>query len=334
MSPMTDGDHSDGPLSRGRRVAQRRFEAARSQLAIQRRKSGPVDVLLRIYERDHENFGSVLGSAIAFRLFLFLFSLIVLSVGIGVLVLGRGWFGDGVSDDLGISGTIATQIDEALSQDDSSGLLLVIGGLVATAWAGRNLALTMTAASANAWRIPRPSGMTSVRAVGVVIGLVAVVVVLATVLRLVQANANVIVVATSIVAIFAAYAAAWFTLTLVLPRATRDPSSLLPGALLTGLTFALLGWVSRFYLVPRVESGSEFLGGLGITAVVLGWLFFASRIMVASLAFNAVLYEAYGSLLDLLLSLPGLRRLRDHRSVQWLTDSEPQASGSMPERPL
>lgn len=288
---------------------------------------------LRIYERDHENFGSVLGSAIAFRLFLFLFSLIVLCVGIGVLVLGRGWFGDGLGDDLGISGTIATQIDEALRQDDSSGLLLVIGGVAATAWAGRNLALTLTAASANAWRIPRPSGTTSLRAVGVVIGLVAVVVIIATLLRLVQADANVIVVATSLVAVFLAYAAAWFTLTLVLPRATRDPSSLLPGAAIAGFTFAVLGWVSRFYLVPRVESGSEVLGGLGITAVTLGWLFLASRVMVASLAVNAVLYESYGSFLDFLLSLPGLRRLRKLRLTRWLLESKSSATDTLPDRP-
>jgi uncharacterized BrkB/YihY/UPF0761 family membrane protein len=322
-NPETEEDRSDGLLARSRRRAEIRLEAIRVRLAGQRERSGPLDVALRIYERDHENFGSVLGSAVAFRLFLFLFSLVVLSVGVGTLVLGQGWFGDGLSDDLGVGGAIATQVDEALRQDDSSGLILAIGGLAATAWAGKNLAITLTAASANAWRIPRPAGVTSVRAVGVVIGLVTTVMVLATVLRLVQANANVIIVATSFIAIFVAYAAVWFGLTLVLPRATRDPSSLLPGAVLSGATFALLGWVSQFYLVPRLESGSDVLGGLGITAVTLGWLFFASRIMVASLGVNAVLYERYGSFLDLLLSLPGLRRLRDRRVVQWLLEGQP-----------
>jgi uncharacterized BrkB/YihY/UPF0761 family membrane protein len=86
-----------------------------------------VDVAVRIYERDRENFGSVLGS-----------------------------------------------------------LLLVAGGVIATVWAGRNLAITLTAASANAWRIPRPGGMTSARAVGVVIGLLSAVMVFAGLLRLIH----------------------------------------------------------------------------------------------------------------------------------------------------
>lgn len=325
--PETEGNGSDGLVARSRRRALSHAESARLRLAEQRKRSGPLDAAVRIYERDHEYFGSVLGSAIAFRLFLFMFALIVLSVGAGVLVLGQGWFGDALSDDLGITGTIAAQVDEALRQGNSSGLLLVIGGLVTTAWAGRNLAVTLTAASATAWRIPRPAAITSARAVGVVVALVAAFMVVASVLRLVQGDADVIVVATSIVAVFAAYSMVWFALTLVLPRATRDPSSLLPGAVLTGATFAVLGWVSQFYLVPRLESGSEVLGGLGIAAVVLGWLFIASRIMVASLAVNAVLYERYGSLLDLLLALPGLRRLHGYRVVQWLLDAESSAEG-------
>jgi uncharacterized BrkB/YihY/UPF0761 family membrane protein len=106
----------------------------------------------------------------------------------------------------------------------------------------------------------------------------------------------------------------------VLPRATRDPTSLLPGAALTGVTFAGLSWISQFYLVPRLDTGSELLGGLGLTAVALGWLFIASRIMVAGLVVNAVLYEQYGSLLDLLLSLPVLRRLRRYQWIRQLLE--------------
>jgi uncharacterized BrkB/YihY/UPF0761 family membrane protein len=159
--------------------------------------------------------------------------------------------------------------------------------------------------------------MTSVRAVSVVIGLISAAIVFATVLRVVEASANLIVITTSFLAIFVAYSAVWFALTLVLPRATRDPTSLLPGAALTGATLAGLGWISQFYLVPRLGEG-EMLGGLGITAVALGWLFLGSRVMVASLVVNAVIYERFGSLLDLLLSLPGLRRLRSRPFFQRL----------------
>jgi uncharacterized BrkB/YihY/UPF0761 family membrane protein len=311
-----------GRLARGRERADQLAESARGWLARRRAAGGPLDVVARIWERDHENFGSVLGSAVAFRLFLFLFALIVLSVGAGALLLGQGWVGDGLADDLGITGTIATEVDEALREGESAGLLLVIGGLISTAWAGKNLAVTLAAASASAWRLTRPAGMTSVRTVGVVIAVIAVIAIVATVIRLVQDASGVIVVATSLLAIFCSYAAAWFALTLVLPRATRDPSALLPGALLVGAIFAALGWVSQFYLVPRLESGSEALGGIGIAGVILGWLFIASRIMVGSLAVNAVLYERLGSVLGLLLALPGLSRLRGYRVVDRLLDTD------------
>lgn len=264
----------------------------------------------------------MLGSAVAFRLFLFMFALIVLVVGVGAMVLGQGWVGDGASDELGLSGTLAVEVDEALRKGDSSGVLLVIGGLLTTAWAGRNLAITLTAASATAWRIPRPAGLTSLRTVGVVIGLIVAVSVLAGALRFVEDTGGVVLVAGSLLAIFFAYGTTWFALTLVLPRRTRDPSSLLPGAAAVGATFLALGWASQFYLLPRLQSGSEMLGGLGIAAIALGWLFVASRIMVASLSMNAVIYERFGSLLEELLQLPGLRRLRDSRSIRWLLEAQ------------
>jgi uncharacterized BrkB/YihY/UPF0761 family membrane protein len=279
-------------------------------------------VAVRVYQRDHDNFGSVLGSAIAFRLFLFMFALVVFVVGVGALLLGRGWVGDDVSTDLGLTGTLAVEVDEALRKGNSSGALLAIGGLVTTAWAGRNLAITLTAASAAAWRIPRPGGITQLRTVGVVIGLIVAVTVVGGVLRLIKDSAGVVVVATSVLALLSVYSAIWFALTLVLPRATRDPTSLLPGAIVVGATFALLGWVSQFYLMPRLQSGSEILGGLGVAAVALGWLFIASRVMVATLALNAVVYEQFGSLLEGLLKLPGFRRLRGTRAVQWLLDAQ------------
>lgn len=317
-----------GVATRTRERAVRLGASGRDWLDRRRSENGPIDLVVRIWERDHGSFGSVLGSAVAFRLFLFLFALIVLIVGLGALVLGQGWFGDGVADELGLTGAIADEVDDAFEEGKSAGWLLAIGGLVTTAWAGRNLAVTLTAASASAWRLARPPGMTSVRTVGVVIGLAGVVMVLASVLRLVKGTSNLVLIATSVTAVFLAYAGVWFALSLVLPRATRDPSSLLPGAALVGATFAALGWVSQFYLAPRLESSSELLGGLGIAAVALGWLFIASRIMVASLAVNAVLYERLGSLLEGLLSLPGLGRLRGRRPVRWLLEASESGSGA------
>ena len=73
-----------------------------------------VDLGLRIYERDKEAAGSVVGSAIAFRLFLFFVPLLLFVVGL------LGFFAEFVTtkdvDDAGITGTIAQQIGTALAQ--------------------------------------------------------------------------------------------------------------------------------------------------------------------------------------------------------------------------
>jgi len=46
--------------------ARRRLDQAHHRLTARRAVSGPVDVVVKIYERDRASFGSVLGSAVAF----------------------------------------------------------------------------------------------------------------------------------------------------------------------------------------------------------------------------------------------------------------------------
>jgi len=63
------------------------------------------------------------------------------------------------------------------------------------------------------------------------------------------------------------------------------------------------------YLVGSDLIDDAVSGDLGLTAVALGWLFFVSRVMVASLGVNAVVFEEVGSVSHLLLVIPGIRRI-------------------------
>ena len=74
-----------------------------------------VDVGLRIYQRDRDITGTVVGSAIAFRLFLFFVPLLLFVVGIAGFV-SHLIDADDVNDDTGLTGNLAAQIDTALSQ--------------------------------------------------------------------------------------------------------------------------------------------------------------------------------------------------------------------------
>ena len=74
-----------------------------------------VDVGLRIYERDRESAGTVVGSAIAFRLFLFFVPLLLFVVGLAGFV--ATWVdANSVNDSAGLTGSLAVQINTALSQ--------------------------------------------------------------------------------------------------------------------------------------------------------------------------------------------------------------------------
>jgi len=111
-----------------------------------------VDVALRIYERDREAAGTIVSSAIAFRLFLFFVPLLLFVVGV------LGFFAELVSskdvDDAGITGSIAVQINTALQQPTSTRWIAVVLGLVGMITTGRTLSKSLAAASCLGWRLP------------------------------------------------------------------------------------------------------------------------------------------------------------------------------------
>ena len=127
-----------------------------------------VDLAVRVYERDRDSAGTVLGSAIAFRLFLFFVPLLLFVVGLA------GFFGEVVSaedvDDAGIAGTLAAQIGTALEQPTSTRWIAIAAGLVGIATTGRTLAKSLVQASCLGWRMPMRS-KAPVRVVGALIGL-------------------------------------------------------------------------------------------------------------------------------------------------------------------
>ncbi len=138
----------------------RRLAASQARLdeLLERHRGRPVvQVSLMVYDRDREMAGSVVSSALAFRLFLFVVPLLVFAVGIA------GFLGDIVDEtdvgEAGIGGALAAQIDSALSQPNATRWLAVLGGLVGVVLAGRTLSRVWWRRVA--WRggsrsVPRP----------------------------------------------------------------------------------------------------------------------------------------------------------------------------------
>lgn len=176
-------------VSSFRRVAeatQTRLSPVRQRLA--RYEHVPVvDVLAGTYRRDRESAGAVIGSAIAFRLFLFFVPLLLLVVGIA------GFASDFVtaraaSKTAGIYGRLGAEISEAFHQPGFTRWFAVLFGLFGVLTAGRSLSRVLHVASAAAWRLPLSGSRASLRTAGVVAGLICGIAVIAILVNRVREN--------------------------------------------------------------------------------------------------------------------------------------------------
>lgn len=290
----------------------RRGEATASQLSTwferRRGEAMPYDLAARFYERDRDTFASVLGAALAMRLFLFLVPFIAVVVGALIVIFGA----DGVDEVLkgaSVTGSMADQIRAATDTTRTAGLALLASGLVLSLWAGRSLTRGLAACSAGAWRITGREGRATLRMAGTVTGLVGLLLATAAFMNRVREQFPLPLATTSWVAMLVVISLAWFAVTWSLPRRTTDPGALLPGAVLTGLTLTTLQWVMQYYLPGRIERASDLTGSMGLTVAALGYLFIVGRIMAASLILNAVVWERLGSITEVVFSLPLLRQL-------------------------
>jgi uncharacterized BrkB/YihY/UPF0761 family membrane protein len=308
--PEPDSATDDGRL--GALVAGARervaMERARFAALLDKHHDRPlVDLALRTYRRDGEIAGTVVGSALAFRLFLFFVPLLVFVVGLAGFI--ASWVdADDVADNAGISGGLAEQIRSAFDQPGSTRWAAVLLGLVGIVSTGRTLSKVMVASSTLAWRLPTTT-RASLKVAGGLVGLIAGIGLVAALMSRVRAEFGLGVTSASYLGVLAAYVLGWLAVSMLLPRAASDPGVLVPGALLVGATLTGMQVVSQVYLPSRIGRASDLYGAVGATIVTLGWFFIAGRAMVVSMCLDAVVHERFGTISRLIFSLPILRVL-------------------------
>ena len=273
-----------------------------------------MDVALRLYQRDRESAGTIVGSALAFRLFLFVVPLLLVVVGL-LGFLASLTDREEVTKATGVSGTLAVQINSALTQPNTARWVAIVTGLVGVVWAGRSLSKVMVTAACLTWRLPVTT-KARLRVIGAVVALVVGIVLVSVIINRIRADAGVGVAGLSFVAAFAVYLVAWMAMSMLLPRATSDPGALLPGAVVVAGTLVAMQAVSQLYLPNQFGHASQLYGAIGTTLVTLGWFFFAGRAMVFAMSLDAVIYERFGSISQFVFSLPGLRVLP--RKSPWI----------------
>ncbi len=291
-----------------RNRAQEVADRAGHWFEVRRAEQPPWDLAGLFYERDREAFASVLGAAIALRLFLFIVSVALLAAGVIVTVLGAGAV-DGLLDSANIGGSVADQVADATTRSSTTAVFLVLLGLWLTLTTGRSFTKVLAACSAAAWGLRGRDVRMTLRMATSVVLLIALLLAVAGVLNRIRDIGGLTLGTMSWFATAAVVFVAWFAVSWALPRGSQDPGALLPGALLVSVSVTGLQFFMQFYLPSRIARSSEVMGSLGFSVAVLGYMFLMGRLMAAGLVFNAVVYERFGSISGWVFSLPGLRRL-------------------------
>lgn len=296
-----------------------------------RARGGLVDFGADVYDRDKDAHASVLGSAIALRLFLFVVPANVALMGlVGVLRLGSF-----VDDDAGASATTGAISEALVGLSWSKSLWFFLSGLVLTLMAGRSLAKVLGACAGGSWGMSvRESKVKSIAVVALTAVLLADVASSIIFSRLREAG-GLPVATLSWLAVMASTFVAWFLMMMALPRKVSDPGALLPGAALMAVGFTVLQWFMQFYLPNRIARTQDTFGELAVTVATLGNFFFVGRLMASSFVFTAVVYERWGSLSQLVFALPGLRRVAARSpKLRAFFSLDPAVSAADPPDPL
>jgi uncharacterized BrkB/YihY/UPF0761 family membrane protein len=299
-----------GVLRRITEVGRARAERTTAWATEWRARSSLVDTAFSIHERDVEAAGTVLGSAIALRLFLFFVPFLVFVVGLTGFI--GGYVDDtAVNDAAGVTGELAAQIRYAFNQPNATRWTALLAGLLGLVLTGRSLARALLVSSSVAWRTGgRVSA--SVRVLSSVVGLVAAIAFVAAGLNRLRADASVVLLPVSLVGAFVLYVVIWVALMLTLPKGTTDPGAAIPGAVIPAAALTGMQAVSQLYLPERFDEASSLYGGIGVAVVSLGWFFVLGRSVSFAFAVNAVIHEQHGSISRVIFGLPLLRRLPRH----------------------
>ncbi len=334
MGPMDEpsaDEHAPSALERASAWGRKEAEQAAERFARLRERVEIVDVGARVYERDKEAGGTLLGSALALRLFLFFVPFILLIVGLAG-VLGRPSDGSATAETAGLTGTLADYVDDAFAQSGGTPWIALVVGLVGIGTTGWSLTRALVLSSALSWRMGGRQH-TPIRAIGIVVGLIVSIGLSAAIANRISQATGVALTSMSLVGLTAVYSVLWLVLLQALPRATTDPGASLPGAAVIALVIAALQTITQFYLPHQIDSVSQLYGQVGVLVAFLGWFFFLGRAIAFAFALNAVIYEEVGSLSTLFFALPVIRQIprrvpavERYFALDHIADGEPAAA--------
>lgn len=294
-----------GKIDDYRKRAEAMGEDAKQRWMSAGDSNSAVGLAEAVFQRDKVAFASVLGSAIALRMFLFTIPAQVTIIAFTRMARFSHVFDEAFAESI-TTGSMSRALAD-VSRTQALGIFL--SGLFLTAWAGRSLARVLATSSGASWGLTLTQSKQRMKSMGALVLVFFASVLANTIFTTVRDESGVAVGFAVVLSAAATFALAWFVVMVTLPRNTTDPGALIPGATLFGVAYALLQWFMQFYLPLRVARTSDTLGQMAITVAVLGNFFFVGRLMSASFVVTAVVFERLGSLSHVVFGLPLVRAL-------------------------
>jgi membrane protein len=254
-----------------------------------------AEVGWRAQRRDASIGGSVLGAALAYRIFIWLLPFVLVLI-LG-LALAAGQSQVSVAelvDDAGVTGFIASSVAEAA---EGTRGWAVVSALVVTVlvllYQSSALLRSIRAVTALAWRLPVSRVPSPARSTLVflawLIGFVAVGSSAAPIRHALEFPLDVV---ADLVVYGAGLPLLWLTLSwFLLPHGAARWTELVPGALLVGFGIGAIGLFNSLVLFPWLVEREETYGVLGIAAGLLFGFFLIGRTIELAAALNATLAE-------------------------------------------
>jgi uncharacterized BrkB/YihY/UPF0761 family membrane protein len=271
---------------------ERVVESGQTRIEHERERRYVVALGFLILDRSRQTAASVLAGALAFRFFLTLLPLTLVSVvGLGYLKSVGGTPADAVKQ-FGIKGVLASTINDSASFSDPGRTTILVLGLLAVFSGARTTAATVRAIHALAWGVPVQRWRKGGRAGMIFLAAVIIGFACAGLASRARAEAGVVVGLGASLITAAAAGAIWFGISFLLPHreGVRWPA-FVPGAVLFGAGFAILQAITANWIGPKLSHESSLYGSLGVSFVVLGWLYVVGRLFVAAPLLNHSIQE-------------------------------------------
>ncbi len=293
IAPGADEQHASDPgrIARARRSAAELETRARREFDRARDEHVTVRLAVQAFESDRRRAGGLLAGGLAYRIFLWQIPLALFLV--SAFGLATQLSGDDPADlarETGMTAALAGTISQAVAASQSARWWLLLLGAVLTVWAGRGVYRGARLISELAWetRAPRGSSLKGSLAVtGFGLLAVAMQAFLPKVSESLDVPGLIRFVLGLILASSLAFAVLW-----LLPRADAPWTSIVPGAVLTGVGMRLLGLAVSTYFASRLDHSNDLYGALGLAVVMMLFLFLVARIFVAAQFLNATLIAA------------------------------------------